>query len=507
MAADLRRLHATVSGLDGAGLVLQVNGASDVAVSANGRVTLASLAVGAEYVVTVRSRPENPAQSCSVANGKGTIGHVEVNDVLVTCRALGEAEIIGTGLGYVAQQVAMDPAGNVTVLWVQSDGRRQSIWSRQYAVATGWATAEIVETDGSGEIQAPQVAIGSNSDAVAVWVQSDGTRKNVLASRYVAGNGWGRAELIETDHAGDGEFPRVGMDPAGNAIAVWRQSDGVFPRIWANRYTVGIGWGTAERIEIDPAGSAGMAELAIGPNGDAIANWVVRGETHSTLWTRRYVAGTGWGKVEALDTELIPADQATYDVNRDGLGSHSVAMNAAGNAIAVWRAGGELRSSQVETGKDWSEARSFGCSSDSQVPQVVMDEAGNALVVWHGGEGNRAWANRRVAGIGWGTAQQIGIGDGVEVSPRVAMDSSGNAIAVWRETTGPTEQEPSSVRVCANRYHVGDGWEEPRRSSCTAGADALWFGGPSVVMDPSGNAIAVWSQRDGTHSNIWARPY
>ena len=51
-----------------------------------------------------------------------------------------------------------------------------------------------------------------------------------------ANAGWDVAELLETDDAGDARGPRVALDPNGNAVAVWTQSDGTRDNIWANRF-------------------------------------------------------------------------------------------------------------------------------------------------------------------------------------------------------------------------------------------------------------------------------
>ena len=48
-----------------------------------------------------------------------------------------------------------------------------------------------------------------------------------------AGVGWGSAELIESDN-GNVYYLQVAMDAAGNAVAVWSQSDGTRRNIWAN---------------------------------------------------------------------------------------------------------------------------------------------------------------------------------------------------------------------------------------------------------------------------------
>ena len=63
----------------------------------------------------------------------------------------------------------------------------------------------------------------------------NGTR-NIWANRYVVENGWGAAELIETNNAGDANSPQIAIDANGNAIAFWEQSDGSNYNIWFNRH-------------------------------------------------------------------------------------------------------------------------------------------------------------------------------------------------------------------------------------------------------------------------------
>lgn len=77
-------VSGTVSGL-GAGLsvVLRLNGAIDLTVSADGGLTFgASVATGSAYTVTVLTQPSG--QTCSVTNGSGT-SSVNITNVTVTC--------------------------------------------------------------------------------------------------------------------------------------------------------------------------------------------------------------------------------------------------------------------------------------------------------------------------------------------------------------------------------------------------------------------------------------
>ena len=60
-------------------------------------------------------------------------------------------------------------------------------------------------------------------------------RSDIWANRFTPAAGWGVAELIETG-AYTAAFPQVAVDPDGNAVAVWEQSDGIRSNIWANRF-------------------------------------------------------------------------------------------------------------------------------------------------------------------------------------------------------------------------------------------------------------------------------
>ena len=78
-------IGGTVSGLSGAGLVLQDNGGNNLSISTNGSFTFSTaIANGSTFDVTVLTQPSNPAQTCGVTNGSGTAS-ANVTSVQVTC--------------------------------------------------------------------------------------------------------------------------------------------------------------------------------------------------------------------------------------------------------------------------------------------------------------------------------------------------------------------------------------------------------------------------------------
>lgn len=119
--AETFTIGGTVTGLSGSGLVLQLNGAQDLAISADGAFVFGTgLLDGESYVVSVLTQPAG--QVCTVSNGSGTIATADVSDVQITCGSGGFSYTVGgtvsglTGSGMVLQ------LNGGTVLNIGADG-------------------------------------------------------------------------------------------------------------------------------------------------------------------------------------------------------------------------------------------------------------------------------------------------------------------------------------------------------------------------------------------------
>lgn len=86
----LWKIGGTVSGLAGAGLVLDLNGTETLAVSANGHFGFGQrLPLGADYVVTVKTQPTSVVQTCTVSDGTGVVVGENVKAIVVGCSPTG----------------------------------------------------------------------------------------------------------------------------------------------------------------------------------------------------------------------------------------------------------------------------------------------------------------------------------------------------------------------------------------------------------------------------------
>jgi hypothetical protein len=136
-------------------------------------------------------------------------------------------------------------------------------------------------------------------------------------------------------------------------------------------------------------------------------------------------------------------------------------------------------------------------------PQVAVNAAGNATAIWRRYDSATSVfslrANRMIGGS-WGSAVLIEA-QATDVSSRhsVAMDTDGNAIAVWAQQVGV--QPNQHVTIFANRFDVSAGWgAEVQIEPQTRAEDFFPAQGPRVAYGPDGNAITVWQSGGGVIS-------
>jgi len=434
-------------------------------------------------------------------NDNGVLESSEVDSATIVCHGapsgwataeLIEADNAGDALD---PQVTVDGSGNVTAVWWQLDGTRNNIWANRYVPGTGWGTAELIETDNAGDAFDPQVTVDGSGNVTAVWSQFDSTWFNIWANRYVPGTGWGTAELIETD-VEDAGSARVTVDGSGNVTAVWYQFDGTRNNIWANRYVPGTGWGTAELIETDNAGDTVDPQVTVDGSGNVTAVWYQSDGTRFNIWANRYVPGTGWETAELIETD-----------NAGSAFGSQITVDNSGNVIAVWHQSDGTRfniwANRYVPGTGWGTAELIETDNAGNAldPQVTVDGSGNVTAVWWQFDGTRfnIWANRYVPGTGWVTAELIETDNaGSALDPQVTVDGNGNVTAVWSQFDG------TRASIWANRYVPGTGWGTAELIETDNAGDA---DRPQVTVDGSGNVIAVWSQFDGARNNIWTNRY
>ena len=101
-------LGGTVAGLSGNGLILELNGGSELAIEANGAFAFSgSLSSGTAYSINIKQQPAVRREICTVTSGSGMVGTIDINNVSVKCA-------IAVGFVYVVDPDSQIAAYGIT---------------------------------------------------------------------------------------------------------------------------------------------------------------------------------------------------------------------------------------------------------------------------------------------------------------------------------------------------------------------------------------------------------
>ncbi|MRR54907.1 MAG: hypothetical protein EG822_10420 [Deltaproteobacteria bacterium] len=332
--------------------------------------------------------------------------------------------------------LAVNAKGDAIVAWVHTDLGEfiQTVQTARYTVSSGWSTPQQL-TPPNNMVFNLDIALDASSNAVIAWEGLNPTsRRNIVVSYSMSASGWDSPHTFGADNR-FAQYPKIAVDSAGNAFVLWLEGESYPNNVYVNRYSPDTGWSSPQQIATN-VGPAAWTNISFDNSGNAMAVW---GQSDSSDYPRiyscRYVAGSGWGSSEAVDSNTL----------------------------------------------------------DSIEPALTVDSSGSFRSVWvqFNGTGNDIYGSRYAAGSGWGAPQLIGTGGNAR-SPRVATDGLGNAFAVWQQYD-PSDVNPGDAKVYANRFTAGSGWGSQRQlKNASGGADA-----PELAVDSLGHATVIWSQSVG----------
>jgi hypothetical protein len=473
---------------------------------------------GIEDRVVAARRPAGGAWGAAAPVGTGTVTNQPLElavgsggDALAVWRSpFAPQEIRGVryqaGTGWAAEGLleevpsgtvasptaAVDGGGNSIAVWGQTFAAIHCLWWNLYTAGDGWMGGTPLHVVPSGQAGAPRIVLNGAGDATAVWIQEDAPLGAVLASRWTPATGWSSCRYVQTGTPKQAFEMAAEGNAAGEVVVVWRQDDDGFHNLWANRYAPATGWGIAQKLENANTGPVAAPDVAVDAAGNAIAVWEQNDGVRWNLWTNRYTAGTGWGTAELLETDDLGQAHMV-----------DVAVEPGGTAMAVWQQDDGTETNiwarRYTTAGGWGAAEVIETRpGNAELPKVAVDPAGHATAVWQQSETYLdMWANRYTAGSGWGTAQRLeNVDAGAAQYAAITLLPGGGAMVAWVQSLDGTYGH-----AWASRYASGSGWTAPELiEGENSGSVYL----PQLASDPRGNVMAVWHQFDGTRFNAWA---
>lgn len=389
------------------------------------------------------------------------------------------------------QDVAVDGQGNAIATWIQADIEEpEVVRAATRAPGGAWSGAVTIAADAEGKVDL-KVAANAAGDAAIAWNGYRSGKEVVKVALRPAGGAWG-APLTLTDPDGVAREPDVVVDEAGNVTVAWAQRDGSTWSIRAATKPAGGDWGEPDVLS-DSETTADSPQLAVDPQGGLTAVWLLQ---------------TGKGGEGVVQSTSRPPGGAWHAEPVDLSGPEPlatvprVAVDAQGDATAVWqrkdKPGGSGFHYFVQSVRrvdgEWGEPETISKEDAlAMSPEVAVDAAGNATAIWRfaplfTGLPTGLQARSRTASGEWGDTVLVatrpgGQLEGSEGSLQLVVDPVGDVTAVW---TGWSAQ--NEVVRSARLSHEG-AWGAPVNVS-PAASDSKW---PRTAVDPQGYVTVVWS--------------
>jgi hypothetical protein len=236
--------------------------------------------------------------------------------------------------------LAIDPFGNVTVVWVGGTALHKSIQSSRYVTASNaWSPATYTPICECGMISTPRLASDSLGNVTVVWGSFDEPNSwdPVQALRYDKSlDAWTSVVNLTAEL---GNQPRLVVDANGNVTVMWTRfpclhvlcsapsAVGTDHYLETARYTISTGvWSGVVDLATSTAISPPTQPVVDGSD-DVTAAWTFGPAGQRVIQSSRYSVGDAtWGSVIGLSPTTEDADASR------------LAVDGSGNVIAVWRA-------------------------------------------------------------------------------------------------------------------------------------------------------------------------
>jgi hypothetical protein len=314
-----------------------------------------------------------------------------------------------TTSGTIFPTVACDSAGDFVVVWrgrgTGSDSLDYGIQGQRFdSTGTMQGTQFQVNTYATGVQNFPGVAAGGAGNFVVVWESpggsgSDTDSTSIQAQRYdSAGVAQGGEFQVNTYTTGSQRLPVVAADAAGNFVVVWNDSE-----IRAQRYdSAGVAQGGEFQVNTYTTGGQDRPAVARNAGGSFVVVWESTGSAGSdtdgsSIHGQRYdsagVAQGGEFQVNSYTT----GNQTTTSSHLFASPSRSVAIDNAGNFVAVWASSGSGGSDTDEDSVQGQRYDSAGVAQGGEfqvnsattgrqeLPAVAAISTTSFVVLWNSG--------------------------------------------------------------------------------------------------------------------------
>ncbi len=270
--------------------------------------------------------------------------------------------------GVSAPRVSANGAGEAVATWVQGAAVGDEVWAARYVPGSGWGVALKVEHDESGTSQNPAVALDAAGEATIIWDYNDGYRYSAVAARGTAQGGWGVPMLLESDGAGDVTAAAVVALGSGGALAAWDEQIESNHREWSVLYTA---------PDVTPPALT-VTSPADGALANVSTVWVSGvSEVGATVSVNGLAAAVGKGGAFAVEVALAPGGNSLTVVASDASGNSATLTRAVTflDPVGPALAAAEANASAAKASAAAAEANATDAAGHFAAAQAALERA------------------------------------------------------------------------------------------------------------------------------------
>jgi PKD domain-containing protein len=321
--------------------------------------------------------------------------------------------------------VAMDGAGNATVVWAHPAGANSTVQVATRPAGGSFGPAVDLSAPSTSVANA-RIVTSRSGHTVVAWARNDGTNTIIEVTSRPPGGGFGPAQPLSVTGQ-NADAAAVAVNEAGAAVVAWLRFDGMNFRAQARARPAGGAFAPVQ--DMSAAGQPALSpDVAIDGQGRSTVVWSRPNGAGDTVVQSRGLTAAG---------ALGPGPDDISEPGRVGFDA-AVALDADNTAVAVWHdcpntsnTGCVVVSASRASGGGFASPQPIAPVDEPAVPAVATTPAGDAIAVWVSSAIGRIQAAVRPKGGAFGEAQGISPSVGGANAPALVVDDEGSALAGW----------------------------------------------------------------------------
>ena len=225
-------------------------------------------------------------------------------------------------------QVAVGADGTAYAVWEDDRSGNWDIWfSTLPAGSSTWtANVKISDDPGTAAQYDAQIGISAAGDLLVIWQDDRVPNTEVRMRRRLAGQSNWQASIVASDAASIPVSLALGVRSDGNALAAWQDARGASYDIWGADYTFATNtWSVPAMVSDDPATTAQMRPAAALSTNEVAVAWRDDRVTGGDIRARRRTS------MQGVDHFTYAYDGLNRLMSSSGTTAESFVLDAATN--------------------------------------------------------------------------------------------------------------------------------------------------------------------------------